>query len=55
MTFNIVVDPSALKDLKKLKKGVPHVFSRLVKSIDGLARYPCEGKPLQGNKWDAFP
>ena len=50
MVFNIVVEPSALKELKKIKKGVPHEFSRLVKTIDGLARDPFDGKPLQGNK-----
>ena len=50
MAFNIVVDPSAVKELKKIKKGVPQVFSRLIKSIDSLATDPFEGKPLQGNK-----
>ena len=50
MAFNIVVDPSALKEFKRLKKGVPHIFSRLVKSIDGLSHAPFDGKPLQGNK-----
>jgi mRNA interferase RelE/StbE len=50
MVFNIVIDPSALKELKKLKKGVPQTFSRLVRSIDSLAKSPFEGKPLQGNK-----
>ena len=50
MAFNIVVDPPALKELKKIKKGVPQVFSRLVKSIDNLAHNLFYGKPLQGNK-----
>ena len=50
MAFNIVVDPSALKELKKLKKGVPQIFSRMIKAIDSLAKNPFEGKPLQGNK-----
>ena len=50
MIFNIVIDPPALKELKKIKKGVPQVFIRLVKSIDALANDPRIGKPLQGNK-----
>ena len=50
MTFDIVVDPSALKELKKIKKGNPHVSSHLIKSIDALAQNPFEGKPLHGNK-----
>ena len=50
MAFDIVVDPPALKELRKIKKGVPQIFSRLSKSIDALANDPFEGKPLQGNK-----
>ena len=50
MAFNIVIDPPALKELKKIKKGVPQIFSRLVKSIDSLVQNPFNGKPLQGNK-----
>jgi mRNA interferase RelE/StbE len=50
MSFNIVIESSALKELKKLKKGVPQIFSRLIKSIDALANDPFEGKPLHGNK-----
>ncbi len=50
MAFNIIIDPSALKELKKIKKGVPQIFSRLVKSIDALVHKPFDGKPLQGNK-----
>lgn len=50
MAFNIVVDPSALKELKKIKKGNPQISSRLIKSIDTLAQDPFCGKPLQGNK-----
>ncbi len=50
MAYSIVVDPPALKELKKIKKGVPQIFSRLIKSIDALANDPFEGKPLQGNK-----
>jgi mRNA-degrading endonuclease RelE of RelBE toxin-antitoxin system len=44
MAFNIVVDPSALKELKKIKKGVPHLFFRLVKSIDSLSQDPLDDK-----------
>lgn len=54
MVFNIVIDPSALKELKKIKKGIPQVFSRLIKSIDSLANNPIDGKPLQGNKKGCF-
>ncbi len=50
MAFNIVVDPPVFKELKKIKMGVPHVFSRLFKSIDALANNPFAGKSLQGNK-----
>ena len=50
MTFNIVVDPSALKELKKIKKGAPQISSRLINSIDGLAQDPFQGKPLHGSK-----
>ena len=50
MSFNIVVDPPALKELKKIKKGNPQISSRLIKSIDALANDPLHGKPLQGNK-----
>ncbi len=50
MAFNIVIDPFALKELKKIKKGVPQIFFRLVKSIDALAHKPFAGKPLQVNK-----
>ena len=50
MAFNIVIDSSAVKELKKLKKSVPPVFSRLIKTIDSLANSPLNGKPLQGNK-----
>ena len=50
MAYNIVIDPPALKELKKIKKGVPQIFSRLVKSIDALSHDPLSGKPLHGNK-----
>lgn len=50
MAFNIVIDPPAVKELKKIKKGVPQIFFRLIKSIDSLVKDPFEGKPLQGNK-----
>ena len=50
MSFNIVVDPSAVKELKKIKKGAPQISSRLVKTIDTLAHDPFSGKPLSGNK-----
>ena len=50
MAYNIVIDPPALKELKKIKKGFPQIYSRLVKSIDSLAHNPLSGKPLHGNK-----
>jgi len=50
MAFDIVIDPSALKELKKIKKGNPQISSRLIKSIDALEHDPFHGKPLQGNK-----
>ncbi len=50
MVFNIVIDPPVVKELKRIKKGVPHVFFRLVKSIDSLVYDHLAGKPLQGNK-----
>ena len=50
MAFSIVIDPSALKELKKIKKGIPRTFSTLVKAIDKLVHEPFYGKPLQGNK-----
>ena len=50
MAFNVVIDPPAIKELKKIKKAVPQTFSRLFKSIDALAKDPFEGKPLQGSK-----
>ena len=50
MVFNVVIDPPAVKELKKLKKDVPQIFSRLVRSIDSLTHNAFNGKPLQGNK-----
>ena len=50
MAFNIVIDPSALKELKKIKKGVPRTFFSVVKAIDTLAHDPLSGKSLQGSK-----
>ena len=54
MAFNIVIDPPAVRELKKIKKGVPPVFFRLIKIIDVLAKDPFDGKPLQGNKKGCF-
>ena len=50
MAYNIVIDLPALKELKKIKKGVPQIFFRLVKSIDALSHDPLSGKSLHGNK-----
>ena len=48
--FNIVIDPSALKDFKKVKRGAPGIFTRLVKVINSLTYDPFLGKALHGNK-----
>lgn len=50
MIFNIVVDPPVLKELRKIKKGSPHISSHLIKSIDALVNDPFIGKPLKGIK-----
>ena len=50
MAFNVVIDPPVIKELKKIKKGFPSVFPRLVKTIDALAHDPFHGKPLHGSK-----
>lgn len=49
-SFNIVVDPHAARDLKKLKRTNPKLSSRLVKAIDSLKSSPFQGKPLKGDK-----
>lgn len=54
MQFNILIDPPALKELKKIKKGVPQIFIRICRAIDALAKDPFKGKPLQGNKKGSF-
>jgi len=49
-SFNAVIDPSALKELKSITTKLPAMSSRFIKAIDGLARDPFSGKPLHGNK-----
>lgn len=49
-SFNIVVDPPAARDLKKLKRANPHLLPDLTKAIDSLASNPYQGKPLKGDK-----
>ncbi len=49
-SFNIVVDPPAAKDLKKLKRTNPSLLLRIVKTIDSLIHNPYRGKPLKGDK-----
>lgn len=48
--FNIIVDPYAAKDLKKLKRTNPKLLSRLIKAIDSLRLNPYQGKSLKGDK-----
>ena len=50
MAFSIVIDLSAQKELKKIKKGYPPLASHLIRSIDALIHDPFQGKPLHGNK-----
>ena len=53
-SFDIIVDPPAVKDLKKLKKSNPYLFNAFSKEIDHLAFDPFSGKPLTGNKKGCF-
>lgn len=55
MSFNIVVDPSALKELKKIKKGVPHVFSHIVKAINALAQILTMESLFKAIRRDVIP
>ena len=50
MLFNIVIDPPAVKELQKIKRGTPHVASLLIKKIDTLSVEPYAGKPLRADK-----
>ena len=52
--FNVVVDPSALKDLKRLKKSIPQLLPKLKKHFESLISDPYQGKPLAGNKKGCF-
>lgn len=54
MLYNVVIDPPVLKELLRIKKGSPHVFSHLKKSIDSLAHDSMAGKPLKGSKKGCF-
>jgi mRNA interferase RelE/StbE len=48
--FNIKLSTAALKDLKKLRKKNPEIFSSLIKTIDSLYSDPYSGKSLKGDK-----
>ena len=52
--FSVVVDPSAIKDLKRLKKSIPQLLPKLKKHFDSLSSDPYQGKPLAGNKKGCF-
>jgi len=50
VNFQIVVDPSAAKDLKRLNPSQREVSRHIVLLIDSLSFSPHLGKPLKGNK-----
>ena len=54
MNFNIVVDPTAKRNLKLLRRQNPSLFSLLSKLIDSLELNPFAGKPLQGDKHHCY-
>jgi len=49
-SFNIVIDPQAEKDLKKIRRSNPKLLSRLINTVDSLIHSPYQGKPLKGDK-----
>lgn len=49
-SFNVVIDPAAGRDLKKLRRSNPNLFHLLSKAIDSLGLDPYQGKALKGNK-----
>ena len=48
--FRIEIDPSAVRDLRKLHHTQPELIRKVRHLIDGLASDPLQGKPLSGNK-----
>jgi len=54
MLFKIVLDPDAVKELKKISRGAPGLSVSLKRAIDSLAINPLDGKPLSGNKKGCF-
>jgi len=48
--FALVVDPSAARDLKKLRQVHHPMLPRIKHAIDSLGREPWRGKPLKGSK-----
>jgi len=52
--FQIVVDPAAAKDLKRLRRSHSEITRRIISLIDSLAASPYRGKLLKGNKKGCF-
>ncbi len=48
--YNVDIDASARRDLKKFKRQNPSLLRIFVSMIDGLATDPYEGKMLAGDK-----
>jgi len=48
--FQIVVDPAAARDLKRLHRSHCDVSKHIVSLIDSLSSMPFRGKLLKGNK-----
>lgn len=48
--FQIVFDPAAARDLKRLHSTDRDICKHISSSIDALSVAPFRGKPLKGNK-----
>lgn len=52
--YDVVFDPSAVKDLDKIKKSQPKIAGQIGGRIDALSGNPFLGKALQGSKKGIF-
>lgn len=50
LKLEIVIDPQAKRDLKKLKRTHNSLLPRIIHEIDSLSSSPYEGKLLSGSK-----
>ncbi len=52
--FKIFIDPVAGKNLKKLKKSQPSLYSQIEQTIESLSNSPFRGKRLKGKLKQCF-